>query len=336
MCIVQPLQMKIMFTFQAVKCLVSTTVRNAKPAATFWNFFSRTKNQQFCCLVAMAHNASSKRRVVRTKMKNHLIFWKHFSANLNQPHPNLNKNCQNVSIHGIIIPTPHWLLQLIGSLFPASFYTLSVYSKATWFSQSQTMVMNALESGPDSVTVTVKGLVHEMMISFQEILLAAWSLLLSRRQDFLHNHLARVPVNTNQQGTHEIGDKVLPGVGAQDMDTSGYQLSDLDDVEFYWKNDQMEEDAVFGPGVDTPFSPTAFDDLEMEGTAWNFIFSDLGEDNENSASTTTVSERPARPPALLRSCSFGAGTKNVSYYASRNFFQKVLPCMCVNRNYIKL
>ena len=45
------------------------------------------------------------------------------------------------------------------------------------------------------------------------------------------------------------------------MDTSGYQVSpDLDDVEFYWQNDQLDEDAVFRPGIDTPFSPTAFGD----------------------------------------------------------------------------
>ena len=30
----------------------------------------------------------------------------------------------------------------------------------------------------------------------------------------------------------EIKVKVLSSVGAQDMDTSGYQVSDLDDVEF--------------------------------------------------------------------------------------------------------
>ena len=37
----------------------------------------------------------------------------------------------------------------------------------------------------------------------------------------------------NQQGTHEMRDKVLSSVGAQDMDTSGYQVSDLDAVDFY-------------------------------------------------------------------------------------------------------
>ena len=67
--------------------------------------------------------------------------------------------------------------------------------------------------------------------------LADWSLLLSQRQQFLNNHLARVPVTPNQQGSHEKGDEVLSSVSAQDgLDASGYQVSvaaDPDDVEFY-------------------------------------------------------------------------------------------------------
>ena len=75
-----------------------------------------------------------------------------------------------------------------------------------------------------------------MTISSQETPLAAWSLLLSQKQKFLNNHLARVPVTPNQQGSHEMRDEVLSSVGAWDMDTSGYQVSvDLDDVEFYWE-----------------------------------------------------------------------------------------------------
>ena len=83
--------------------------------------------------------------------------------------------------------------------------------------------------------------------NFQEIHLAAWSLLLSQRQQFLNNRLARVPVNTNQQGKLKMRGEVLSSVGAQEgLDTSGYQVSaDLDDVEVYWENDQLDEDAVF-------------------------------------------------------------------------------------------
>ena len=87
----------------------------------------------------------------------------------------------------------------------------------------------------------VKDLVQEMTISSQEIPLAAWSSLLSQRQQFLNNHLAPIPVTPNQQRTHEMRDEVLPCVGAQDMDTNGYRVSaDLDEAEFYWGNDEME------------------------------------------------------------------------------------------------
>ena len=49
-------------------------------------------------------------------------------------------------------------------------------------------------------------------------------------------------------------DEVPSSVGAQDMVTSGYQLSDLDDVKVYCEDDQLDVDAVFRPGIDTSFS----------------------------------------------------------------------------------
>ena len=48
-------------------------------------------------------------------------------------------------------------------------------------------------------------------------------------------------------------DKVLSSVGAKDMDTSGCQVTDLDQVELYWEIDQLVVDAVFKHGIDTPF-----------------------------------------------------------------------------------
>ena len=82
------------------------------------------------------------------------------------------------------------------------------------FSVSNDSIERSLDFGPDSVTLTVTDLVQEMTISSQEIPLAAWSLLWSQRQDFLNNHLARVLVTLNQQGTHEMRDEVLSSVGA--------------------------------------------------------------------------------------------------------------------------
>ena len=71
----------------------------------------------------------------------------------------------------------------------------------------------------------------------------------------------------------------------------------MHDAEFYWRNDQLDVDAVFRPGIDTPFSPTAFDNLEMRGSAENPILLDQEEDKENSPllPRTPVSERPTRP-----------------------------------------
>ena len=192
------------------------------------------------------------------------------------------------------------------------------------FSVSNDGIEWSLDFGPDSVTLFVKDLIQEMTISSQETPLAAWSLLLSQRQQFSNNHLTRVPVTPNQQGTHEMRDEVLSSVGAQEgSDTSGYQVSaaDLDDVEFYWENVELDVDAVFRPGIDTPFSPTAFDDLEMEG-AENLILPDEEEDKGKSPPTTTpVPEIPTRPPALLRSRPFGTRIENVPDYVYRNLFQ---------------
>ena len=95
MCIVRHVEMKSVFTFQPIKRLVSTTVKSAKPAATFWIFLLRTKNRQFCCLVVTVHIALPERRVAITKKESHLHFWRNFSANHNQAHPNLNEKRTN-------------------------------------------------------------------------------------------------------------------------------------------------------------------------------------------------------------------------------------------------
>ena len=103
------------------------------------------------------------------------------------------------------------------------------------FSVSNDGMQWILDFGPDSVTIAVNNLNKNITISSQEILLAARQLLLSQRQDFLNNHLARVPITPNQEGTIEMREEVLSSVGAQDLDTSSYQVSDLEDIEFNWE-----------------------------------------------------------------------------------------------------
>ena len=69
-------------------------VFNAKRAAMFWTFRLRTKDRQACCLVVMVQIALSRRRLVSTKMKNHLLFRRNFFVNYNKPHPNLQQKRQ--------------------------------------------------------------------------------------------------------------------------------------------------------------------------------------------------------------------------------------------------
>ena len=164
------------------------------------------------------------------------------------------------------------------------------------FSVSNDGIQWNLDFGPDSVTIAVNDLGQNITISSQEIPLAAWQLLLSQRQEFLDNHVSRVPITPNQQGTMEMKDKVLSSVGAQDLDTSSYQVSDLEDKEFNWENSEL--DAVFRPGIGTPFSPTTFVNLSMEGSVENPFVLDEEEDQENPTPTTKpVSKRPPEPPS---------------------------------------
>ena len=146
-------------------------------------------------------------------------------------------------------------------------------------------------------------------------------MLLSQRQDFLNNHLARVPITPNQEDTIEMREEVLSSVGAQDLDTSSYQVSDLEDIEFNWENSQLYMDSVFRPGIDTPFSPTVFDDLLMgDGSVENPIVLEEEEDKEN-APTTPESARPSEPPRLQRRRAFGARIENVPVYVYRKMFE---------------
>ena len=190
------------------------------------------------------------------------------------------------------------------------------------FSVSNDGIQWTLDFGPDSVTIAVNDLDQNITISSQEIPLAAWQLLLSQRQDFLNNHLARVPITPNQEGIMEMREEVLSSVGAQDLDASSYQVSDLEDTEFNWEDSQLEMDALFRPGIDTPFSPTTFDDLLMgDGSVENPIVLNEEQDKENAPPPTTPETvRPTEPPRLQGSRAFGARMENVSDYVYRNLF----------------
>ena len=225
----------------------------------------------------------------------------------------------------------YWLFYYNINLLFASFFKtfLQLTTRSFTINTMQFTVSNngtqwILDFTPDSVVLSVKDLDENLTISSLEIPLAAWSLLLSQRQEFLSNHLPRVPITPNQQGTFEMREEVLSIVGAQDTDTSGYELSDLEDIEFSWEDPAVDMDSVYRPGIDTPFSPSIFDDFQMEGsTATNPIIVDDEEDKENSAPTTTTpkSERSTEPPRLLRSRPFGNRLENVPDSVYRTLFR---------------
>ena len=104
-----------------------------------------------------------------------------------------------------------------------------------------------------------------------------------------------------------LRDDVFSSVAAQDMVTNVYQVSNLDDVECYCGSDQLDIDAVFRRGIDTPFSPSNLNQFETGSMAEDPILINEEQDRKNSAPhpTTPVSERPTRPPVLMRSRSFG-------------------------------
>ena len=267
-------------------------------------------------------------------------FLRYFSANHNQADPNVNQKRANQ----IQIWNKRIRFLLVDNLsnifnFQIILFNFTLQSTATQltFNLQKIMIVSVsndgiqwtLDFGPESVSNAVNDLEQNITISSQEIPLAAWQLLLSQRQDFLNNHLARVPITPNQEGTMEMRDEVLSSVGAQELDTSSYQVSDLVDIEFNWENSQLDMDSVFRPGIDTPFSATVFDDLLMgDGSVENPIVLDEEEDKENAPPTTAVSERPTEPPRLLRSRAFGARMENVPDYVYRNLFQQVLSCLC--------
>ena len=115
-----------------------------------------------------------------------------------------------------------------------------------------------------------------------------------------------MPITPNQEGTMEMRDEVLSSVGAQNLDSSSYQVSDLEDIEFNWENSQLDMDSVFRPGIDTPFSPTVFDDLLMgDGSVENPTVLDEEEDKENVPSTPEY-VTPTEPLRLQKSRASGA------------------------------
>ena len=153
--------------------------------------------------------------------------------------------------------------------------------------------------------------------------------------------MARIATTLNQQGTMEMRDEVLSTVGAQDMDTSGYQVSDLEDIDFHWEAPELNLDPLFRPSIDTPFSISTAIDFEMDSLAENPNASEEVKRREISIpplSTTPVSELPTCLSVLNRSSPCGTRIENFPEYVFRKLFEKSLfklLCMCFDRNYFQ-
>ena len=88
-------------------------------------------------------------------------------------------------------------------------------------------------------------------------------------------------------------------------------------------------DAVFRPGIDTPFSATTFDNLSMgEGSIENTIVLDEEQDKKSSPPQRFC--QTYGTPRLHRSRPFGARIENVPDYVFRKLFQQVLLCFELN------
>ena len=114
-------------------------------------------------------------------------------------------------------------------------------------------------------------------------------------------------------------------------------MSDLDHVDFYWKNDQLDVDAVLRPGRYTPFCPSIFNDFHMGSMAGNQILvADEREKETSPLPTNPDSERQTQPPVFMTSHPFGTKIENAPDYDYRNLFEPpflLLLCLYFNMNH---
>ena len=107
------------------------------------------------------------------------------------------------------------------------------------------------------------------------------------------------------------------------METSGYQMLDLEDVQFYWEELVSNIDAVFQPIIASPFSHSTFNGFKMSSKAEEpiLIYKEQDKANIFSHPTPPVFERQTQTTVLMRNCPSGTKTENVADYVYRNFFE---------------
>ena len=110
------------------------------------------------------------------------------------------------------------------------------------------------------------------------------------------------------------------------MDKSGYQVSDLEDIEYHWEDPDLSMDAVSRPTIDIHFSHSNFKVSEMGSLAGKLNLIDKEEDKKKTPPTTPVSERPIRPATLPRDSPF---FDKIFSILSRGFLFNETYCVCI-------
>ena len=120
----------------------------------------------------------------------------------------------------------------------------------------------------------------------------------------------------------EVWDGVLSSVGAQYMDTSGCQVSDMEDIVFEQEDSDLNSDAVFRPGLETPCSTSTFNDFDIGPMVENpiLIAKEQGKENSHHLPKTPVFERPV----LRRNYPFGTKILKVPHYFYGNLSGKYI------------
>ena len=135
--------------------------------------------------------------------------------------------------------------------------------------------------------------------------------------------------STNSQSAKiiDLNKETLRTVVAQCMDTSGYQVFDLEDSDFHWEDPYLNTHTDSQTGLDYHLQPSCFKDFEMVSLVANPILIDNDEDNENSSpppSSTLVSGKRIELARSLRSSPFGTRIKNFPRYVFGNFSEYLL------------
>ena len=94
------------------------------------------------------------------KREKNLLFGRSFSANQNQPHPNLSQKKTKVRLWQKLVYFP--LVDTVNHKTYSSLnlYTFSLQKSNTYFSVSNDVIELSLDFGPESVILTVKDLVQ--------------------------------------------------------------------------------------------------------------------------------------------------------------------------------